>query len=168
MSTYVKPRHEDDAVNAQLPLLFEHVLRLSPERRRSCMLLASFFRFDEQLRLGEADANEADTDGQASGNPEDSLPALNTATDAEVCACSTNIAKRVALLENAGHKTTSVCRTVLKRHCNSVAISVDIVLALLVWMCRWKNIHSTHEKSKQTSDSQELLERMTVDRRYLQ
>lgn len=141
----VEPRHEDDAVNAHLPLLLEHDLSLSPESTSRNTLLARLLGLNELLGFREADTDEADSNGKSGSDPEDSLPALNGCTDTKVGACSTYVAERVTLLQDTGHKTTSVGWAILESHCDSVTV------------------HTTHEQAEQTADSQELLEGCAVD-----
>lgn len=108
--------------------------------------LASLARLNEQLRFREAHADQADSDGKSSGDPEDGLPCVDGAAHAEVCASRADIAERVALLENTRHETSSVHGTVLQ--CHSNGITVD----------------TTHEKAEQRPNSKELLKRRAVDR----
>lgn len=70
--------------------------------------LASLARFNEQLRLREAHADQAYSNGKASGDPEDSLPCVGAAAHAEIGARRADITERVALLENSRHETPGV------------------------------------------------------------
>jgi hypothetical protein len=60
------PSHQDDAVNAHLPLLPEHLLRLTPKCAGVTGFLAGLLGFEELFGFREAYANESNTDGGAS------------------------------------------------------------------------------------------------------
>lgn len=59
----VEPRHEDDAVDAHLPLLGEHRPRFAPESPWRRGLLAGLFGVQKLLRFGEEEAEQADANG---------------------------------------------------------------------------------------------------------
>lgn len=75
----VEPSHENDTVDAHLPLLTEHNLGLLPEVRSMATSLASLARLNEELRFREAHADQANSDGKPSCDPEDSLPCVDGA-----------------------------------------------------------------------------------------
>lgn len=108
MRVVVEPGHEEDTVDAHLPLGAEHGAAFLPEGARTCRLLAGLLGVDEDLGFGEAETNETDTDREASSDPEDSLPRLGGATNTEVGTGGDNVAKGVALLHDAGHETASI------------------------------------------------------------
>lgn len=145
----VEPSHENDTIDAHLPLLTEHNLSLLPEVRSMATSLASLARLNEKLRFREAHADQADSDRKSSSDPEDSLPCLDVATHTEVCTSRADIAEGVALLENTRHETSSVHGTVFQ--CHSNGITVD----------------TAHEKAEQRPNSKELLKRPAVDRSNL-
>jgi hypothetical protein len=56
------PSHQEDAVNAHLPLLPKHLLRLTPKCAGVSGFLAGLLGFQELLGFWEAYANETNTD----------------------------------------------------------------------------------------------------------
>ena len=67
MRVEVEPRHQEDAVDADLPLLAEHALGLLPEDAWGGAFVALRFAFAELLAFGEANADEADGYAEAWG-----------------------------------------------------------------------------------------------------
>jgi hypothetical protein len=120
----VEPRHKNDAVDTHLPLLAKHDLGFPPECRRIGLCFAGLARLDELLGLGEEAADETNGDGNTSGNPKYRLPTVDTATDAQVCARGTHVAKGVPLLQDTRHETSGICWAVLESHGDSVTVSI--------------------------------------------
>jgi hypothetical protein len=141
----VEPGHEEDTVDTHAPLCLEHDLGLSPEGARCLSLATCLLCLDELLRLGEADADKSDSNGETGSDPEDSLPCVGCSSNSQVGAGSEHVTERVSLLEDTTHETTSVGRAVLKCHGDSIAID------------------TAHKKAKQGADSQELVEGCRVD-----
>jgi hypothetical protein len=56
------PGHQEDAVNAQLPLLSDHLLRLTPKCACIRGFLAGLLGFEELFGFREAYADESNTD----------------------------------------------------------------------------------------------------------
>jgi hypothetical protein len=56
------PSHQDDAVETHLPLLPEHLLRLTPKCARISGFLAGPLGFEELFGFREAYADESNTD----------------------------------------------------------------------------------------------------------
>lgn len=77
MRVEVEPGHEDHAVDAHLPLLGEHLLGVSPEVACAAVFVAVFLGFEELLGFGEEHPDEANSDGEAGGDPEDCLRGVN-------------------------------------------------------------------------------------------
>lgn len=57
----IKPRHQNDTINTHLPLLRKHKFGLLPKGPRS-FLMPILLVFEKLLGLGEAAADQADTD----------------------------------------------------------------------------------------------------------
>ena len=73
MTVEVEPGHENDAVDAEFPLLSKHHFRLSPKVTGTNIFVASFLGFEELLTFREADSESTNTDGDSSSCPENDL-----------------------------------------------------------------------------------------------
>ena len=60
------PSHEDDAVNAHLPLLLEHLAEIHPEFTSCRLLAAGCASLAELFGLREEDTDDADPDRDTS------------------------------------------------------------------------------------------------------
>ena len=145
MAVIVEPSHEDDAVNAHPPFFGQHMARLAEEGGRGDFGFAGAFGFEELVGLRETDADETDGDGEAGGDPEDRLPGLGGAADAQVGASGEDVAERVALLQDAGHEASGVDGAILQGHGDGVTVD------------------ATHKQAEETPDGEELLEGGAVD-----
>lgn len=67
--------------------------------------MASCLAVSELLTLREQDTDEADSNGQASGNPEHGLPGFDSSTDTQVGTSSTYVAEGISLLHDTAHQT---------------------------------------------------------------
>lgn len=139
----------------------KHNLGLLPESSRS-LSVATFLRLDKLLGLGEAATDETNTDGKASGDPEDSLPGFDCTSDAKIGASGEHITHGVTLLQDTRHEAASISRAILKSHCNSIAVSVE-KLALNENGQMQDDIHSAHKEAEQTANSQKLVECFGID-----
>jgi len=101
--------------------------------------------FQELLGLGEQTSGKTDRDGEASCDPEDSLPCLCCTTDTKIGAGSEHISERVSLLQDTRHQTSCIDWTMLK--CHGDGVTVD----------------TSHEETEERSDGQELLKCLGVD-----
>ena len=145
VAVVIEPGHEDDAVNAHAPFSRQHVPRFAEKGRRRDFWFSGGFGGEELLGFGEWDPEEADEDGEAGGDPEDSFPALGAAADAEVGACGEDVAEGVALLEDAGHQAAGVDGAVFEGHGDGVAVD------------------AAHEEAEEGAHGEELLECGAVD-----
>lgn len=60
------PGHKNNSIHTHLPLLAQHLLGFFPECPGAHGLLAGLLGFEELLRLGEEDADNSHTNGDAS------------------------------------------------------------------------------------------------------
>jgi hypothetical protein len=65
----VEPSHQNDTVNAHLPLLCKHPLRFSPEVNSRNILVAIFLSLEELFALRKANTDETDSNRDASCCP---------------------------------------------------------------------------------------------------
>ena len=93
MGVVVEPCHENYAVNAHPPFLFEHFLGFFPENSRGSTFVSCCLPLSKLLTLWEGNSDETDSNTQASGNPEDSLERLGFTTDSEIGARSADISE---------------------------------------------------------------------------
>jgi hypothetical protein len=69
----IKPRHEDNAINAHLPLQSQHFSGFSPDSTHSNILVTILLCLDELLAFWKTDTNKSDSNGDTCGSPENSL-----------------------------------------------------------------------------------------------
>lgn len=146
----IEPSHENNTVNNHLPLCLQHTTSLSSERRESNMVMRiRLLGLQELFALREQQSGESDGHGQASGNPENSLPCLGCSSHTEIGAGCEDVPKGVSLLQDTGHQTSCVDGAMFKSHSDGVSVN------------------SSHEETEEGTDSEELVEGLGVDGRDL-
>ena len=142
MTVEVEPGHEDDTVDAKLPLLPKHNLSLTPEVTSTDVFMACLLSLEELLALGEANSESTNTDRDTSTCPEYNLemllvpgsswmgempylPGFRLTTNSQICASSQDVSKRVTLLQDTGHQTSGIDGAMLKSHCDGVTIDTS-------------------------------------------
>lgn len=145
MRVIIEPGHHDNTINAQSPLLTEHLAGFDPEGRGGGFALPFSLGTNKLLRFGEEEADDSDTNGQTGADPEDGFPGLGGTSNAEVGTGGEDIAERVALLEDSRHEASRIDGTVFESHGNGVAID------------------TTHEKTEERADGEKLGKGGAVD-----
>lgn len=104
--------------------------------------------------------------GLLTSNPEDGLPAIGRAADAEVGARREDVAEGVALLQDARHQSTG--RDSEQSVSVAVHLEADYLRALLKSHGDGISVHTAHGQPEQTPHGQELREGPAVDGGNLQ
>lgn len=90
----------------------KYAFSLLPEDGRRHALMAFFLSLPKLLRLWEQYANATNADREAGCDPEDDLPCVGLATNAQICTGCADVAEAISLLEDTGHKTFALSASV--------------------------------------------------------